>query len=451
MPETIKTYLKQLISFQSVSSDKSKAAISRKTAEYIIDQLKNLGATTKLVENEEQGNNPLIFAKIGSQNSDKPTILCYSHYDVQPAALEDGWDTDPFEMTEKNGYLYGRGTSDDKGPIVALYTAIQELQQEVPDLPVNIAFLYEGEEESSSGGFEASVNKHKNFFGKIDGILVLDTSWFGETKPSMDYGFRGIAYMGVEISGPKKDEHSGSGGSMREPMTDLIYLLSKLKNLDGKILVDGFYDQVKELTKEEEALYENVEFDLQAWKDYLGVKALPIEDPKEVLMNMWRHPSLSIHGIEGAFAGPGSKTVIPAKVTGKVSMRLVPNQNPKQIADLFTKFVENEFQALNSPNNSLQVKILGLGDWWYGDVNNFLFKAGEKAITEYWKIKPSYTRSGGSIPIIPFMEKLFKAPAMGFAIGQNTDGAHSQNEHIRIENLVGAKEVLKIMFHSLSI
>ena len=352
------------------------------------------------------------------------------------------------KWSKKDGYWIGRGTSDDKGPIASTYFAMKELQEELSgDLPVNIAILYEGEEESSSGGFEETVKKyHQDFFEKIDGIIVLDTGWFDDSRPSMDYGFRGIAYMGIEISGLKKDQHSGvAGGSIREPMTDLIYLLSKLIELDGRILIDGFYEKVKPLTDKERSLYDNIKFDINKYKQDLGVAGLPTEDPKQVLMNMWRYPSLSIHGIQGAYSGPGSKTVIPAKVIGKVSMRLVPDQNPQEIANLFTSYITKEFEALQSPGNTLTVRVLGTGDWWYGNVNNFLFKSAEKAITEYWKISSLYARSGGSIPIIPFMEKIFEAPALGFAIGQSTDGAHSQNEHVRIKNIVGAKEVLKLM------
>ncbi|MHA2089691.1 MAG: M20/M25/M40 family metallo-hydrolase [Candidatus Kariarchaeaceae archaeon] len=440
MYDQLKQYLQELVGFDSISSDKSKASVSRETAEFIVTKLKGVGAEIKIIENEVKENNPLIFAKLGN-DPDKKTILFYSHYDVQPAAKEDGWVTEPFKLVEKDGYLYGRGASDDKGPIVATYYAVKELLDE-NNLNVNVAFLYEGEEESSSGGFEETVSKHKDFFGKIDGILILDTGWFGETIPSMDYGFRGVTYMGIEITGPNQDVHSGHGGTLNEPIEDLIYIMANLKDHSGKVLIDGFYNKVTPLTDDETKLYDNIEFDLPEFKTHYGVSKLTSEDPKELLMNMWRYPSLSLHGIEGAFSGPGAKTVIPGTVIGKVSMRLVPNQDPNEIADLFSSFVTKEFEKLNS-GNRLSLKTIGTGDWWYGDFTNFLFTAGAKAIKEHWNIDPSYNRSGGSIPIVPYMEKLFGAPAMGLGIGQSTDGAHSQNEKIRIKNLVGGKEVIK--------
>ncbi len=445
MNEDILDFLKQLIAFKSVSSDKKQAESSRQTAEFIKSKLKDIGIQADIIENEKEGTNPLVFGKLGT-DSDKKTILFYSHYDVQPAEISDGWDTDPFNMTEKNdGYVYGRGTDDDKGPIAATIFAIKELKKENEELPVNLRILYEGEEESSSGGFEETVLKNRDYFGKVDGIMILDTSWFTDEQPSLDYGFRGITYLGVEIEGPSSDQHSGMvGGTIREPLIDLIYLMSKFVDLNGKVLVDGFYDKVKPLTEEETKLYENLDFSLQEYKDSIGISKVLTEDSTQTLMNMWRNPCLSIHGVEGAFSGSGAKTVVPGKVIGKVSMRLVPDQVPDEITKLFTTHAKAEFKKLNSPNH-LTITPLGSGDWWFGNVNNFLFKAGKIALNEYWEINPSFARSGGSIPIIPFMEKTFKAPAIGIGVGQPSDGAHGQNERIRITNLIGGKEVIKIM------
>lgn len=448
MTDEIINFLKDLVSFKSISADKEMASESRKTAEFIKNKLMELGAVVRIVENEVKGNNPLILAKIGDDEK-KKTILFYSHYDVQPASLDDGWKTEPFEMKEKDdGYLYGRGTNDDKGPITATYFAVKELLT-MGELPVNLRWLYEGEEESGSGGFEETVLKHKEYLGDVNGLLILDTSWFGDKTPSMDYGFRGIVYMGISITGPRADQHSGLvGGTIREPMHDLSILLTKLVDLDGRILIDGFYDSVLPLTQEEKQLYENIEFNLEDYKNYLGVDRVISEDANTVLMNQWRNPSISIHGIQGAFHGPGAKTVVPGTVIGKVSARIVPNQKPDEIEELFKLYITKEFEKLNSPNK-LDLYSIGNGDWWYGDVNNFLFKAGEKAIKEYWGMDPSFTRSGGSIPIIPFMEKIFSAPAIGLGIGQSTDGAHSQNERIRVKNLIGGKEVIKLLLQKL--
>ena len=284
MNEGILKFLTELIAFKSVSSDKNQAENSRKAAEFIKSYLEVLGTNVKLIENEVKGKNPLIFGKLGEDTA-KKTILFYSHYDVQPAEKEDGWDTEPFELTEKDGYLYGRGTDDDKGPIAATIYAIKELLDEDKDLPVNIRFLYEGEEESGSEGFEEAVTKNKDFFGHVDGILILDTSWFTDNHPSLDYGFRGISYLAVEITGPKQDQHSGMvGGTIQEPMTDLVFILSKLIDQTGKVLIKGFYDKVNPLTDEERILYENLEFSLDEYKQSLGVERVLVEDSIQTLM-----------------------------------------------------------------------------------------------------------------------------------------------------------------------
>ena len=450
MNEDIIDFLTQLIAFKSVSSDKNQAEESKKTANYIKSALEKIGVQTKIVNNEKENTNPFVFGKLG-EDSNKKTILFYSHYDVQPAEIEDGWDTDPFVLTNKDdGYVYGRGTDDDKGPIAATIFAVKELFKEDSELPVNLRILYEGEEESSSGGFEETVLKHKDFFGEVDGIMILDTSWFTDEQPSLDYGFRGITYLGVEIEGPSSDQHSGMvGGTIREPLIDLIYLMSKFVDLEGKVLVDGFYNDVKPLAEDEVKLYENLKFSLQEYKDSIGISQVLVENATQTLMNMWRNPCLSIHGIEGAFSGSGGKTVVPGKVIGKVSMRLVPDQKPDNITKLFTKFAEAEFKKLKSPNR-ITITPLGSGDWWLGDVNNFLFRAGTIALKQYWEIDPSFARSGGSIPIIPFLEKTFNAPAIGIGVGQPSDGAHGQNERIRIKNLVGGKEVIKLMLNTIA-
>lgn len=446
MTEPIIEYLRKLVSMPSVSADPDRRSDALDAAKFIQNDMNEIGMDTLLVSNEVQGLNSLILGRLGN-DVNKKTLAIYSHYDVQPALKEDGWDTEPFVLTEKDGYLYGRGASDDKSGIACGLTAIRELHQE-GNLPINFRFIYEGEEESSSGGFEETLTKHRDWLGKIDGVLILDTGWFGDNVPAMDYGFRGMVYMGIEIKGPVKDVHSGSGGTFREPLTDLIKIMADLIDAEGKATIDGFYEDVRPVSGEENELYDNIEFDAEEYRDTLGLNTLDSYDKKEVLMNTWRHPSISLHGIEGAFSGKGGKTVIPAKVIGKVSVRLVPDQNPQQIADLFTKHVEKLFEKQNSQNNLL-VHALGTGDWWLGDTNNFLFEVGRKVLKEYWNIEPSFVRSGGSIPIVPFMEKLLEAPAVSLGIGQDSDGAHSQNERIRIKNLVGGKEVLKLYFKAL--
>ncbi len=437
-------FLTEFVSMKSISSDPAMRETSHNTASFLMQQLLTLGADAEIIH--QDAGNPAVIAKLGEEE-DVKTILIYGHYDVQPASKEDGWDTEPFELTEKDGFLYGRGVTDDKGPISSALFAVKEMMED-GQFPVNLRFIYEGMEESGSVGFEDIVSANLDFFGKVDGVVVIDNYWLGTDRPCLTYGLRGMAYMMIEVSGPKQDLHSGiEGGTTREPMTDLINLMGKLQATDGMPMISRFGDDIRPITPEEAALYEDIEFTLEEYKSALGVSALNSDDAKTLLMKKWRYPTFSIHGIEGAFSGPGSKTVIPGKVTGKISMRLVPDQDPKTIIELVKEQIHTNWSVLNSPN---KLEVSGFsGDWWLGDPSNYLFVAADNAIQEVWNQKPMYTREGGSIPIVPFMEKVFDAPAMMLAIGQSTDSAHSQNEKIRILNLINGKEVIKHMLLNL--
>ena len=442
----VQEFLDEFVSLPSVSSDPTKKENCLNTAQFLANFLYSLGMEVKL-GNAVDGKNPIVMGRLGKEE-DARTLVLYGHYDVQPAQFDDGWDTEPFHLTEKDGYLYGRGATDCKGPTTTALFALKELMDE-GDLPVNIRVMYEGEEESGSAGFEETITANKDFFGKVDGIVIMDNYWLGEERACLSYGLRGLTYMAIKIKGPSSDQHSGSeGGVIREPMTDLIELLNSLVDGSGKAHIPGFYNTVREMTTEEEKLFDDIEFDVETHRKNLGVDRLLVENVKELLIKRWREPTLSIHGIEGAFSGPGGKTVIPRTVIGKVSMRLVPDQDPKGIADLFRSFVEAEFKKMDSPNH-LAVETLSTGEWWVGDPSNYLFSAADEAIQEVWKHKPMYTREGGSIPIVPFLERTFEAPAMMLSIGQGTDGAHSQNEKIRILNLENGVRVLKKMLTKL--
>ncbi|MHA2172869.1 MAG: M20/M25/M40 family metallo-hydrolase, partial [Candidatus Kariarchaeaceae archaeon] len=321
-------FLAEFVSLKSISSDPQYRQTSHDTASYLLQQILTLGADAEVILQDDA--NPAVIGKIGNEEDIK-TILIYGHYDVQPASKEDGWDTDPFDLTEKDGFLYGRGATDDKGPISSTLFAVKEMMED-GEFPVNLRFIYEGMEESGSVGFEEIVAANLEFFGKVDGVVVIDNYWLGTERPCLTYGLRGMAYMGIEVSGPKQDLHSGvEGGTIREPMTDLINIMGKLQMIDGMPLIGHFGDNVRPMTPEENALYEDIDFDLDTYKENLGVTALNETDTKKLLMKKWRFPTFSFHGIEGAFSGPGGKTVIPQKVTAKVSMRLVPDQVPDEI------------------------------------------------------------------------------------------------------------------------
>ena len=285
--------------------------------------------------------------------SSKKTVCCYGHLDVQPASKEeDGWDTDPWTLTEVNNKLYGRGSTDDKGPalswlwVIWLYTKCLKRT-----LPVNVKLLFEGMEEYGSEGLfelikhESSRDNGGGFLTDVDFFCISDNYWLGRTKPCITYGLRGVAYFEIAIvDGLGKDLHSGVlGGTVHEPLNDLIAIMATLVSpTDGTILIDGINDTIRPVTEEEESLYETLDFNLEEYmeENQIICRTLLHKTKKDVLMGRWRFPTLSLHGIEGAFSGPGAKTVIPANVKGKFSLRLVPDQDPTDIDRLVRNHLE---------------------------------------------------------------------------------------------------------------
>lgn len=394
---------------------------------------------------------PIVLGELGNDPK-KLTVLVYGHYDVQPALLSDGWNSDPFTLTEdKTGRLFARGSSDDKGPIIGWLWAVEAFQKLGMELPVNLKFCYEGMEESGSEGLDDLIKKEaKNYFANVDCVCISDNYWLGKNKPCLTHGLRGVSYYHLEVKGPGQDLHSGVfGGTIHEPMTDLVYLLSKLVSPDGKILVPGVMDSVAPLTEEEKQRYKNLDFNMTDFQGAVGAKNNLFDNEMDTLMRRWRYPSLSLHGVEGAFYAAGAKTVIPSKVIGKFSIRTVPNQDPKQITQLVKKYVEEEFAKLKS-KNSIKVSCHHEGRWWLSSPDHWNFVAGSKAIESVFGVKPDFTREGGSIPVtLTFQEELNKNVLL-LPMGACDDGAHSINEKIDRRNYIEGIKLLGAYLHHLA-
>ncbi|KAL8182388.1 UNVERIFIED_CONTAM: Beta-Ala-His dipeptidase [Gekko kuhli] len=299
------------------------------------NSLQAIGATVELKnvssKDEPYGQNlslpPVILAELGN-DTEKPTVCFYGHLDVMPAKMEDGWKTDPYTLTEMDGKLYGRGTTDNKGPVLAWINAVGTFTALNMTLPVNVKFLLEGMEEAGSLGLEDLLKENERFFSDVTYIVISDNIWLSNKKPALTYGTRGNAAFFVEVESCKKDLHSGSfGGIIYEAMSDLVALLDSLVDSSGHILIPGIYEDVANVTDEELKLYAPIDFNFDEHKANIGVKEFLHKTKEDILLNLWRNPSLSIHGIEGAFSEPGIKTVIPSKVIGKFSIRQVPNMN----------------------------------------------------------------------------------------------------------------------------
>jgi len=401
---------------------------------------------------------PILLAEFnaGETFEEKKTVCCYAHLDVQPAAKEDGWDSDPFVLTERDEKLYGRGSTDDKGPALSWLWVIQAHRKLGVDLPVNVKLMFEGMEESGSDGmFEAIalLSKEGEFLSDVDFFCISDNYWLGANKPCLTYGLRGLAYFSVSVQCCEQDLHSGVlGGTVHEAMTDLVRLMSSLIDSSGKILVPGIMDDVAPVTPEEETLYEGIDFCCDAYKKENKVASvsnkLLKESKKELLMARWRYPTLSLHGIEGAFAGAGAKTVIPAKSIGKFSLRLVPDQDPQRIEKCVTDHLNKVFADLGSPNK-MEVTMLHGAKAWLSDPKHPNFEAAARATEKVYGASPDYTREGGSIPITTAFEEATQMNVCLLPVGACDDMAHSQNEKYNKRNLINGVKVLGTYLHEL--
>eukprot|EP00743_Colponemidia_sp_Colp-15_P009372 GILK01010247.1.p1 GENE.GILK01010247.1~~GILK01010247.1.p1 ORF type:complete len:528 (+),score=111.94 GILK01010247.1:51-1634(+) len=446
-PSSFLDTLRSFVAIKTVSSDPRFHEQCWRGAKFLHSVLESMGIEAKLVQTAE-GSNPLILGKIGN-DSTKPTVLIYGHYDVQPAAIGDGWDSPPFQLTGRDGYLYGRGVTDDKGPVLAGIFAVKDVIKGNPGgvPPLNFRFIYEGEAENGSKGFCDTLTRHLEWLGSTDVILVSNNYWIGTRRPCLTYGLRGLINMSVEVTGATLDAHSGEhGGAIDEPLVDLICMLSKLVSSGGKVLVPGFYDNVRPLTDEELQLYADIDVNLEHYKSSLGVRRVLTEDVVKLLITRWRTPHLSIHNIE---TSSHYDTVIPRRATAKISIRTVEDQDPIVVTTAIRDHLIHLFESLGT-SSQLDVTIYNVDDWWLGNPHSSYFKAAEKALESVWGVKPMYVREGGTIRATPFLERALQAPAVHIPLGQSTDRAHLENERIRMENLFKGQNVFKNFFLELA-
>ncbi|PWN53660.1 WD40 repeat-like protein [Violaceomyces palustris] len=402
--------------------------------------------------NSQDPSSPSTVTPSNTQARRRKRCLFYGHYDC--IAAEGKWSSDPWRMDGRDGYLYGRGVSDNKGPILAVACAASQLLG-TRSLDVDVVFLIEGEEESGSIGFKEAVRQHKDEIGDIDVILISNSYWLGEDTPCVTVGLRGVVQATIEISGDEPDVHSGvDGGALREPMIDMVKLLGTFT--DGeRVTIPGFYDSVRPTTKEEESLYRSI----------VEMKLTKPDETVDSLMARWRFPSLSVHSIR--VSGPGNSTVIPSKVQAAVSIRIVPDQVLENVERDLTRHVESKFLSLRS-RNKVEVKVDHRADWWLGsdqdgdgegdhqEKGRIQSKEGSyssllfKAVETEWGVKPVSIREGGSIPAIAILEKELGARAVHLPMGQSSDRAHLPDERIRLVNLMKGKAVIKRFLTSIA-
>ncbi|RKP32766.1 CNDP dipeptidase [Metschnikowia bicuspidata] len=412
-------------------------------------QLKDLGNQPSPVADENILLPPIVLARFGGDPA-KKTVLVYGHYDVQPALKEDGWSTEPFKLhhDEAAEILYGRGTTDDKGPVMGWLNVVEAHNALGWELPINLVCCFEGMEESGSLGLDRLVAKEaQRYFKSVDTVCISDNYWLGTTKPVLTYGLRGCNYYQIVISHLGADLHSGIyGGVIAEPMVDLVQVMSKLVDSKGNILIPGVNEMVAPVTEKKDALYDNIDFTVDDLHAASGSNASFHDNKKDILKHRWRLPSLSIHGVQGAFYGPGAKTVIPAKVIGKFSIRTVPDIDSAKLDKLVIEYVQKVFAELGS-KNQLNAELIHDGAYWVTDPFNESFTAASKATEHVWNVKPDFTREGGSIPITLTFEKELKTQVLLLPMGRGDDGAHSINEKLNVSNYINGCKTLGGYLH----
>jgi Cys-Gly metallodipeptidase DUG1 len=303
-------------------------------------------------------------------------------------------------------------------------------------------------EEYGSEGLDDFINDEaKKFFKDADAVCISDNYWLGTEKPCLTYGLRGVSYYSVSISGPGQDLHSGVfGGNAQEPMTDLVRIMGTLVDTNGKILIPGVNEMVAPLTEEEKALYGPISYTMDNLYESLGSKTTIFDDKEKALMARWRYPSLSLHGIEGAFSAPGAKTVIPAKVIGKFSIRTVPDMDSAKVTECVAKHIKSEFAKLHS-KNTIDVFCQHEGKWWVASPKHWNFSAASKAVKEVFGVEPDMTREGGSIPVTITFEQATGKNVLLLPMGSSTDAAHSINEKLDRRNYIEGTKLLGAYLH----
>lgn len=425
-----KRYLEELYEYlriPSVSALSKHKKDMEKCSKFVAAKMKDAGMKNiKIISTE---GHPLVYSE-WLEAKNKPTVLIYGHYDVQPVDPIELWNNDPFDPVIKRGKLYARGADDDKGQNFIHIKSVEAYLNTIGELPVNVKFIFEGEEEIGSENIQKFIKKNKKLL-KCDAVLISDTSMYAPGIPTINYGLRGLAYMEIEVTGPNRDLHSGSfGGGIANPINELAKIISKLHDKKGRVAIPGFYDDVKPLTKKERENYKKLNFSDSALMKEYGVRELYGEAGYSTLERFSGRPTLDCNGIIGGFTGEGAKTVLPSKATAKISMRLVPNQDPRKIAKLFTDYVK----SITPKSVKIKVKNMHGGFPVVMPLDDKAIVAASKAVSKAFGKETVFTREGGSIPIVVDFAKQLKTPVVLMGFGLETDNIHSPNEHFPIKN-----------------
>ncbi len=427
-----------LLRIPSVSTDSKYRDDIMKTASFVKDRL--VEANVDKAEVIETEGYPIVYAE-KMVDPAKPTVLVYGHYDVQPADPYELWKSPPFEPEIRDGKIYARGSSDDKGQ---MYMHVKALETMIANdaLPCNIKFMIEGEEEVGSKHLADFVKDNRERL-QADVVLISDTGIIDNENPSITVGLRGLSYMEVEVTGPKVDLHSGMfGGTVANPINVLCQMIASLHDDQGRVTIPGFYDKVLELSEEERTEINRAPQDDEKYRQELGVQKLAGEDGYSTLERIGIRPTLDVNGIWGGYISEGAKTVLPSKAYAKISMRLVPNQHPDEIDELFTKHFESiapdTVQVKVSPHHGGEPAVV--------PTDSVAIEAAKKAFQDAWGKEPFLTREGGSIPIVSLFQKELGIDSLLMGFGLDEDAIHSPNESYGVFNFLKGIETISLFY-----
>jgi len=412
--------LKQLLRIPSVSAQPDHDDDTRRAAEFVRDDLAAIGLKAEIIKTKRH---PIVYGEwLGAKG--KPTVLFYGHYDVQPPEPLEPWNSPPFEPTVKNGNLYARGATDDKGQMFTHIKAVEAWLKSEGSLPVNVKFLIEGEEEIGGANLEAYVAENHAKLA-CDYAVISDSSQFAVGMPAITYGLKGLAYFEIHVQGANRDLHSGTyGGAVANPLNALAAILDSLKGPDGKVAIPGFYDAVLPLEDWEREEFRKLPFSEAEFQADLGVGELFGEEGYSTLERKWTRPTCDVNGVWGGYAGAGPKTVLPCKAGAKFSFRLVPDQDPATIEALLRKHIE----AATPPGVTVELLASQGAPAVLVNVDSPGVHAAARAIEKGFGVKPVFIREGGSIPVVGLLKRNLNIDTLLLGWGQNDDNLHGPNE-----------------------
>jgi acetylornithine deacetylase/succinyl-diaminopimelate desuccinylase-like protein len=423
----IREELYEFLRIPSVSARSEHDGDTARAAAWLADSMRAVGLDTTV--NETPGH-PIVIGRYRSASADAPTILIYGHYDVQPAEPLDLWTSPPFQPAVRDGRIYARGSVDDKGQLFLHVKAIEAHLKTRGALPVNVILLAEGEEEVGSENLPVFVEKNASAL-KCDAVVISDSAMFAQGQPSVLSSLRGLAYFQIDVTGPSGDLHSGSyGGAVMNPATALARIIASFHDANGHIMIDGFYDRVRQWSESERAQIRSLPFNEAEFLKEVGASALFGEKEYSTLERVWTRPTCEVNGLLSGYTGEGAKTVLPAKAMAKVSCRLVPDQTPEEIGRLMQAHVKK----VTPPGVQVSVTQLHGGRPWKAELNGAIYDAARSALRKAFGKEPVITGEGGSIPVVGDFTRVLGAPVLLMGFGLPGENAHAPDEWMSEEN-----------------